>query len=60
MTDLLLIALEAFVLEHSRCGELNSAVEGDQAWIACSCGGRMSHPIPPIEPPPLEGPSEQM
>jgi hypothetical protein len=47
MADLLLIALEAVVLEHRRCGDLESGVESDQAWIACSCGAKMSHPIQP-------------
>ena len=42
MTDLLLIAFEAFVLEYKGCGELNSVLEDYRAWIACSCGGRMS------------------
>jgi len=28
MTDLLLVALEAFVLEHRWCGDLESGVQG--------------------------------
>ncbi len=31
-------ALEAFIQEHRRCGELDSAVEEDRVWMTCSCG----------------------
>ena len=30
-------ALDAFYLEHHRCGELESGVEGDRIWMPCSC-----------------------
>ncbi len=33
-----LLALEAFVQEHDRCGELDSAVDDDRVWMTCSCG----------------------
>ena len=31
----LLAALHAFSQEHERCGELDSAVDGDRVWMAC-------------------------
>jgi hypothetical protein len=31
-------ALEAFILEHEYCGELDSAVEDDRVWMTCTCG----------------------
>jgi len=33
-----LYALEAFYLEHRRCGDLDGGVEGDRVWTTCSCG----------------------
>ena len=33
-----LLALEAFIQEHGRCGELASGVEDDRVWMTCSCG----------------------
>jgi hypothetical protein len=35
---LIAIALDAFYLEHRRCGELESGVEQDRVWITCTCG----------------------
>ena len=40
----LLLELDAFYLEHRRCGELERAVsEGELAWIvmACICGAQL-------------------
>jgi hypothetical protein len=34
----LLADLDAFLQEHRRCGDLESAVEGDRVWMACTCG----------------------
>jgi hypothetical protein len=34
----LLAARDAFVREHRRCGDLDSAVEGDRVWMTCTCG----------------------
>ena len=34
----LLAALDAFMQEHRRCGELDGGVDGERAWMACSCG----------------------
>ena len=36
----LLDDLHAFVEEHDRCGDLDSAVEGDRVWMTCTCGAR--------------------
>jgi hypothetical protein len=34
----LLAALDAFVQEHGRCGELEGGVDGGRVWMACDCG----------------------
>ena len=31
-------ALEAFILEHEYCGELDATVEGDRVWMTCTFG----------------------
>ena len=31
-------ALEAFILEHEYCGELDGGIEGDRVWMTCTCG----------------------
>jgi hypothetical protein len=31
-------ALEAFILEHEYCGELDAAVEDDRVWMTCTYG----------------------
>jgi hypothetical protein len=31
----LLDDLDAFVQDHKRCGDLDSAVEGDRVWTTC-------------------------
>ena len=33
----LFAALDAFYLEHRRCGDLAGGVEGDRVWMTCSC-----------------------
>jgi hypothetical protein len=30
-------ALEAFILEHEYCGELDTGVEGNRVWMTCTC-----------------------
>jgi hypothetical protein len=30
--------LDAFFLEHRRCGELDGGVEGGRVWMCCECG----------------------
>ena len=52
----LLAALDAFMQEHRRCGDLDGAVDGDQVWMACDCGANSAHPIKPTE---LDQPREQ-
>jgi hypothetical protein len=34
----LLATFYAFFLERERCGELDSAVDGDRVRMACTCG----------------------
>jgi hypothetical protein len=34
----LLTELDAFFIEHRRCGELDAGVDGLIVWIACECG----------------------
>jgi hypothetical protein len=34
----LLTELDAFYMDHRRCGELDAGVEGEVVWIACDCG----------------------
>jgi hypothetical protein len=34
----LLADLDAFNLDHRRCGELDASVDGDIVWMACDCG----------------------
>ena len=33
-------ALDAFYLEHRRCGELDAGVKDDRVWMTCTCGAR--------------------
>jgi hypothetical protein len=35
-----LAALDAFVEEHRRCGELGGGVEEGRVWMTCECGTR--------------------
>ncbi len=53
--DGLLPALEAFVREHQRCGDLDGGVDDGRVWLGCSCGAQIVHPttVPPSEPTPL-------
>jgi hypothetical protein len=30
--------LDAFYLDHRRCGELDAGVDGPAVWLACECG----------------------
>ena len=46
----LLPALDAFVQEHCRCGDLEGGVDGERVWVACDCGARIAHPFKPAEP----------
>lgn len=51
----LIAALDAFLQEHRRCGELDGGVDEDLVWMACDCGGGIAHPVRPTE---LDQPGE--
>jgi hypothetical protein len=36
------IALDAFYLEHRRCGEPGRGVEDDRVWMTCTCGATIN------------------
>jgi hypothetical protein len=38
-----------FMQEHRRCGELDGGVSNERAWMACSCGASIAHPVGPSE-----------
>ena len=40
-------ALEAFILEHGYCGELDGGVEGDRVWMTCTCGAVINRSADP-------------
>ena len=37
----LLAALDAFLQEHRRCGELDDGVERELVWMSCDCGAEI-------------------
>jgi hypothetical protein len=37
----LLAALDVFVQEHRRCGELDGGVDGERVWMTCDCGAEL-------------------
>jgi hypothetical protein len=46
LPDTLSGALDAFFLEHRRCGELDSGVEDGRVWMACDgCGAALSRSL---------------
>jgi hypothetical protein len=45
----LLTALDAFVQEHRRCGELKAGVEAERVWMTCDCGAVIAHQLEPRE-----------
>lgn len=47
----LALALDAFVQEHRRCGDLDGGVDDERVWMACDCGAGIAHPL---EPPSLD------
>ena len=47
----LLAALDAFLQEHRRCGDLKGGVDSGRVWMACDCGARLAHPFKPAEQP---------
>ena len=48
MTTAISAALEAFILEHEYCGELDSAVEDEGVWMTCSCGAVINRALEPV------------
>ena len=38
-------ALDAFFLEHRRCGKLESGVEDGRVWMTCECGAMIAQPV---------------
>jgi len=48
----LLAALDAFLQEQRRCGDLDGGTDGERVWLACACGARIAHPAtaPPQAP----------
>ena len=38
----LLTELDAFYLDHRRCGELEAGVDGPVVWFDCECGARIA------------------
>jgi hypothetical protein len=41
----LLTDLDAFFIEHQRCGDLDAGVEGPIVWIACDYGASMARRV---------------
>jgi hypothetical protein len=41
----LLAELDAFYLEHRRCGDLDAGVDGEVVWIVCECGASMARRV---------------
>ena len=37
----LLAALDAFLQEHRRCGDLDAGIEPALVWMACDCGAEL-------------------
>src|SRR6266566_4366184 len=35
-------ALEAFIREHEYCGELDTGLDDDRAWMTCTCGAMIN------------------
>jgi hypothetical protein len=41
----LVTALDAFLQEHRRCGELDGGFDGQHVWLACPCGAQMARHV---------------
>jgi hypothetical protein len=41
----LLAALDAFLQEHRRCGDLEGGVDGQWVWMSCECGASVQRPV---------------
>jgi len=44
----LLRDLDAFYLEHRRCGELESGVEDGRVWMTCTCSAKIVRDLRPL------------
>jgi hypothetical protein len=53
----LLAALDAFLQEHRRCGDLDGGVEGERVWMTCDCGAAIVQPVENDAPDPIDGAS---
>jgi hypothetical protein len=42
----LLTDLDAFYMEHRRCGDLDAGHDGAVAWLTCRCGATMARRLP--------------
>ncbi len=49
----LLSALDAFLQEHRRCGDLDGGVEDGHVWMACDCGAAIVQLVTPARPDPV-------
>jgi hypothetical protein len=45
-----LTALDAFLQEHRRCGELDGGLDRGHVWMACDCGADIVQVVPPSGP----------
>jgi hypothetical protein len=43
----LLAALDAFLQQHRRCGDVDAAVEDGLVRMVCDCGAGIAHPVAP-------------
>jgi len=50
----LLAALDAFLQEHRRCGELDGGLDRERVWRACDCGAGIAHPVWPAQTRPTQ------
>ena len=41
----LLTELDAFYVDHRRCGDLDAGVDGPMVWMACDCGASMARRV---------------
>jgi hypothetical protein len=48
MTVAIFAAVEAFILEHEYCGELDSGVEDERVWMTCTCGAQIVRALEPV------------
>jgi hypothetical protein len=43
--SLMLTLLDAFYLEHRRCGALDTGIEDGRVWMVCDCGAWLSRSL---------------